>query len=173
VVEIADGIFVGNQDDFYSLRDKKNWVVLHCCKEPFHVDFVGYRGQRSLPPNHPDYAYKIIGQEMALNLVDMNTFDGKYLDFDQAMFEKAFDFLDRYRSTGKRILIHCNQGESRGPCIGMLYAAKLGVFGYVDFDTTYSLFSLKYPGFNPKKNIYLTVKNLWNQFVKQLNDVAK
>lgn len=165
MIEIYNNIFVGSEQDYYSIQREPNWAILHCCKNPFHCQFVGYHG--SLSPNHPDYALKRIGNEMALNLVDMDKFSPNYLNFNQIMFENAFSFLDEYRNNGFKLLIHCNQGESRGPTLGMLYAARLGVFDYVDFDSTVQKFRSIYPIYNPKLNIYLTTKNLWNNFVEE------
>ncbi len=165
MIEICDNIFVGSEQDYYTIQREKNWATLHCCKNPFHCQFVGYRG--NLSPNHPDYAFKRIDNEMSLNLVDMDRFSANYLDFNRLMFENAFSFLDEYRNNGYKLLIHCNQGESRGPTLGMLYAARLGAFDYADFDSTVHKFRTKYPFYNPKANIYLTAKNLWQYFVEK------
>lgn len=165
MIEIYDSIFVGSEQDYYTIQREKDWAILHCCKNPFHCQFVGYRG--SLSSNHPDYALKRIDNEMALNLVDMDRFSPNYLDFNKSMFESAFSFLDEYRHNGFKLLIHCNQGESRGPTLGMLYAARLGAFDYADFDSTVQHFRTKYPFYHPKTNIYLTVKNLWPYFVEE------
>lgn len=165
MIEIYDNIFVGSEQDYYSIQNQNHWATLHCCKNPFHCDFVGYRG--NLPSNHPNYALKRIDNEMALNLVDMDRFSANYLEFNKAMFEEAFNFLDEYRENKYNLLIHCNQGESRGPSLGMLYAARLGAYDFADFDSTERQFRSAYPNYHPKTNIYLTVKNLWIYFVKQ------
>ena len=126
MTEIYQNVFVGSEQDYYSIQRPSDWATLHCCKNPFHCDFVGYRG--SLSPSHPDYALK-------------------------------------YKDKGYRLLIHCNQGESRAPTLGMLYVARFGAFNYVDFNASkYKLRSL-YPSYNPKQNIYMTVKSLWSDFV--------
>jgi hypothetical protein len=163
MIEIFHNVFVGSEQDYYLICHQSNWAILHCCKNPFHCTFVGYRG--SLPPSHPDYALKRKENEMALNLVDMDRFSSVYLDFNRNMFSTAFAFLDEYRVKGCKLLIHCNQGESRAPTLGMLYAARLGAFDYADFDTSVQKLRAIYPGYNPKNNIYLTVKSLWRDFV--------
>ena len=167
MVEIYKNIFVGNENDYYQICFNDKWAVLHCCKNPFHCRFVGYKG--NLNTNHPDYALKRINNEMALNLVDMELFSPRYLDFNRNMFYEAFDFLDEYYAQEYKLLIHCNQGESRAPMIGMLYTAKLGAYDYKSFDETYIEFQRIYSNFYPKKNIYFTVKNLWDCFVKDPN----
>lgn len=166
MTEIYTNIFIGSEQDHRFIQHQLNWAILHCCKNPFHCQFVGYKG--SLPPNHPDYALKRIGNEMALNLVDMNQFSANYLDFNRNMFATAFEFLDEYKMKDYKLLIHCNQGESRAPTLGMLYAARFGAFDYADFDTSVQKLRLMYPGYNPKQNIYITVKSLWCDFVPNL-----
>ena len=101
--EIYHDIFIGNEQDYYAIQRERNWTILHCCKHPFHCQFVGYRG--TLPPTHPNYALKRIENEMALNLVDMDRFSENYLDFNRDMFDTAFSFLDEYRLQGYKILI--------------------------------------------------------------------
>lgn len=164
MIEIISGVFVGGEQDYYDIQRREGWATLHCCKNPFHCAFVGYRG--NLPSSHPNYALMRKENEMALNLVDMDRFSPNYLDFNREMFATAFSFLDEYREQGYKLLIHCNQGESRGPTLGMLYAARLGAFDYADFDVTVSGFKKLYSLYNPKANIYLTTKSLWNDFVK-------
>lgn len=162
--EIYHDIFIGNEQDYYAIQRERNWTILHCCKHPFHCQFVGYRG--TLPPAHPNYALKRIENEMALNLVDMDRFSENYLDFNRDMFDTAFSFLDEYRLQRYKILIHCNQGESRAPTIGLLYIARLGAFKYADFDTSVQKLKEIYPVYMPKRNIFLTVKSLWRDFVQ-------
>lgn len=165
MIEIYKNIFVGSENDYYSITNIQEWAILHCCKHPFHCSFVGYKG--SLASSHPDYALKRLGNEMALNLVDMDKYSANYLDFNKSMFEKVFNFLDEYRVKDYKILIHCNQGESRAPTLAMLYVAKLGGYGYKNFEDTVEEFRLVYPNYQPKTNIYLTVQNLWTYFVKK------
>ena len=165
MIEISKNIFTGSEQDFYSIQKEENWAVLHCCKNPFHCEFVGYRG--NLQSSHPNYALMRKDNRMALNLVDMNMFSEKYLDFNESMFREAFDFLDGYRTSGYKILIHCNQGESRGPTMAMFYATYIGSFGNTNFEDTVTEFKKIYPRYNPKKNIYMTVKSLWNNFIKE------
>ena len=93
--EIYHDIFIGNEQDYYAIQRESNWAILHCCKHPFHCQFVGYRG--TLPPTHPNYALKRIENEMALNLVDMDRFSENYLDFNRDMFDTAFSFFNSHK----------------------------------------------------------------------------
>lgn len=163
--ELIENVYIGSEADYYQIQNTPNWAVLHCCKHPFHCLFVGYKG--NLSPMHPDYALKRLGNEMALNLVDMDRFSPTYLDFNRKMFEVAFAFLDEYREKGYKMLIHCNQGESRAPTLGMLYVARLGAYNYVGFEESVQRLRMVYPQYAPKNNIYQTVAALWQDFVKR------
>lgn len=164
MIEVVTNIYMGNQTDFENLRYTSGWSFLHCCKDPYHKELVGYNG--NLSPIHPDYAYKIIRNRMALNLVDMDSYSANYLQFNKDMFEKAFNFLDNQLKAGNKVLIHCNQGESRSPSLTMLYLARIGALPKDNFLNTFIKFKMKYPIMNPKKNIITTVENLWDIFVK-------
>ena len=165
MIELIKNIYVGSEEDYYTIQNMPNWAILHCCKHPFHCQFVGYRG--SLSPSNPDYALKRIGNEMALNLVDMDKFDCKYLDFNRKMFKTAFEFLDEYREKGYKLLIHCNQGESRAPTLGLLYVSYLGAYNYAGFEESVRKLRMIYPQYAPRNNIYQTVAALWQDFVKR------
>ena len=150
--EIYHDIFIGNERDYYEIQRESNWAVLHCCKHPFHCQFVGYRG--NLPSTHPDYALKRIENEMALNLVDMDRFSENYLSFNRDMFTTAVSFLNEHRLQGYKILIHCNQGESRVPTIGLLYIGRLGTFEYADLDKSVQKLRKVYLAYMPQKTYF-------------------
>lgn len=161
--KISENIYVGNQDDYYSIK-LGEWAVVHACKDPFHKELVGYRG--NLPKEHPDYPYKEVKNRLALNLVDMeNPYDPNWYNHYLNVFIYTMKFIDRKLSEGKNILIHCNQGESRGPSIGMLYMAYKGFFEYKDYDYTKAEFLKLYPEFLPKRNITENIKACWPEMV--------
>lgn len=160
-MHIFENVYCGNEFDANQVLNSNDWVILHCCKDPFHKMMVGYSG--NLQPNHPYYKYKIIGRRMALNLVDMDTFNSKYLEFNLEMFEAAFVFLDSFKNN-TNILIHCNQGESRGPSLTMLYLKHLNYFSGISFFSALEKFKILYPAYSPKQNIYQNIRLLWDRF---------
>lgn len=162
MIEVYNKIYVGNEQDAKKLLFNSDWVVLHCCKNPFHCDMVGYRG--NLNKNHPNYPYIVKGNRMALNLVDIEYYDSSWHEFYINMFANAFDFIDNQLSAGKRILIHCNKGESRGPSVALLYMGYQGY--YQEFDKAVEDFRKKYPLYNPKSGIYENIKACWDYFTQ-------
>jgi len=161
MINVYNNIYCGDESDANRVLRSDDWIILHCCKDPFHKQLAGYRG--NLLPTHQNYAYIIKENRMALNLVDMDTYSPNYLDFNYQMFSKAFQFLDK-NSFEKKILIHCNLGESRGPSLTLLYLKHIGFFKGLVFENAKKEFVKMYPKFNPKKNIITNVEILWGKF---------
>ena len=170
MVKVAENIFVGNayQADFLSRNSNSTkWFFLHCAKT-YHQKMLNYT--KSLPRQSPYYLIVTKGNETALNLVDMNyNYDNSFFAITRDALEKAFDFLDEKRAEGRSIFIHCDQGESRGPSVAMLYLARIGKYDYKDFETTVELFSKDYKYYIPssRKIIYVMIKDFWDYFVKK------
>ena len=107
--EIYHDIFIGSEPDYYAIQRESNWAILHCCKHPFHCQFVGYRG--TLPPTHPNYALKRIENEMALNLVDMDRFSENYLDLIEICSIPLFHFWMIIGFRGTKSLFIATRGN--------------------------------------------------------------
>ena len=160
--EVYKNIYVGNQNDYYSANTSEGAVV-HACKDPFHKELVGYRG--NLSPSHSNYALIEQSNRLALNLVDMDTFSDAYFEHHKKMLVHTIDFINRKIKEGKKMLIHCNQGQSRAPSIAMLYLASIGIFNYDSFEETELLFKTNYPEYNPRINIRENIRRSWSEIV--------
>jgi len=100
-------LFIGNSRDcFY--ENRKDWVVVHACKNPCHCFAVGYTG--SLNKEHPNYLSLEQGNHLYLNIVDMP----KPLSpiYTNPIIKSALDFIEKHINS-KKVLIHCNLCESR------------------------------------------------------------
>jgi len=113
MIEVKHNLFVGNTNDCIGLTD---FAICHCAKEPYHRQFVGYKG-RSLDKEHSEYLYALRDSELALNIIDADS--PEY--FAEDMINSALTFINFYLSFGKKVLVHCNVGGSRSPSIAMLY----------------------------------------------------
>ena len=120
MIEIHPNFFVGNQDDFeYQVNGQEDWAVAHACRDPYHRQLLGYKG-RGAPKDHPEYLYAERGNRLYLNLVDAA--DPVYIP--KEVIDKAVAFIHEKLAEGLKVLVHCNQGESRGPGIGFLYLLR-------------------------------------------------
>ncbi len=91
--------------------------VVHACKHPCHQAAVGYAGH--LPPEHPQYLFVQEDHELTLNMID----PPKPL-FPMALFDAFIAFGEAQLEQGRDLLIHCNNGLSRAPSLGLILLAR-------------------------------------------------
>jgi hypothetical protein len=161
MIEVHPNFFVGNQQDYdFGVAGQEGWAVVHACKEPYHRQALGYRG-RGAPRDHPEYLVARRGNRLILNIVDAN--DPAF--FAKEMIDAALDFIDEGLAENRRVLVHCNEGESRSPCIALLYmAARLGVLPKYSFEVAEDQFKAIYPNYNPKPGIREHVRQNWADY---------
>lgn len=144
MIEILPNLFIGTAFDYENdVKDVDGWAVVHAAKEPYHRQLLGYTG-RAAAKDHPEYLMAKRGDRLFLNLID-----APMVDFiPKEVIEAALNFISEKISEGKKVLVHCNLGESRAPTIGMLYMVKAGSFGK-DFPTVVKEFKKIYPKYDP------------------------
>lgn len=148
MIEVHPNLFVGNQLDYENLvkdrntgKPKDDWAVVHACKEPYHRAALGGYTGRSVGKEHPEYLFAIREREISLNMVDVPNPDF----VAPAMVDAALEFIGDYIGF-RTVLVHCNQGGSRGPTIAMLYMAKSLP---ADFGLAEAMFTGLYPAYAP------------------------
>lgn len=156
MIEIHKDIFVGDEGDYeFEVKGEDGWAIVHACKEPYHRETLGYSG-RSVSSDHPEYLVARRDHRLILNMVDVE--NPKY--FDKDMIDEAFEFIGEQSQDGKKILIHCNQGESRGPSLGLLYlASQTDALPDDSFQKAEEQFQELYPSYKPKSGIRKHVKD--------------
>lgn len=162
MIEIIPNLFIGDQNDYESrVVGQAGWAVVHACKEPYHRQALGYR-TRGAPRNHPVYLMAKRGDRLILNLVDVD--DPSFIAIE--IVDTALKFIDDSLSNGMRVLVHCNQGESRAPSIGLLYMANKGLFPQMDYHYSVIEFNKKYPPYNPAGGFrQFTITN-WERYCR-------
>lgn len=156
MVEVYNNLYVGEDTDLLSTN--KKWFIVHCAKEPYHRQAVGYKG-RALEKTHKEYLFAERGQELSLNVVDTESPDY----FCKEIFDKAINFIDLGLMQGK-VLVQCNKGQSRSPSIAFLYMASKNLLSS-DFEQAKKEFTKLYPKWQPK-GILLWIKEHWTEYVK-------
>ena len=91
--------------------------MVHTCKSPCHQSAVGYQGK--LPNTHPNYLVLETENNLFLNIIDPLA-----PLFMPPLFTAFLAFANKHWGQGKKLLIHCNQGESRAPSLAMLFWQK-------------------------------------------------
>lgn len=149
------GIYIGKDSDcFWDERD--DWAVVHACKHPCHRNALRYR--TNLPSNHPNYLIYRRNSHLVLNLVDMDQLIDRFM---RPIINAFYKFMDEMED--KKILIHCNQGESRAPSLAILYLAKRkGIILSQSFDAARESFKQVYPLYNPGLGFRNYLKYYWD-----------
>jgi hypothetical protein len=160
MVEVFKNIFIGT-DKECSFNSSSDFAIIHACKYPCHAGAVGYRG--SLQSNHPYYLILENGQNLFLNMVDME----KELSpiYTHPIMKTAIAFIEKHVGE-RKILVHCNQGMSRSPSIALLYLARIGVIPNDSYSNAVISFQRIYPYFNPGRGIALYMNNNWAELIR-------
>ncbi len=163
MTEIDKNIFVGNLIDYRNYQFDTDFHFVQACKEPCHREALGYT-KRTAEKNHPEYLIAYRERRIILNMTDPST--GKY--FENILFQKSLEFIDENLNNGKKILIHCNQGISRSPSIGLLFLATKNKIRNESFEIAKEDFRKIYPNYAPSGiREFLTLN--WNNYIKQNN----
>jgi len=162
MVEVLKNLFVGDQNDYENyVKFKNDFSVVHACKESYHRKALGY-SEHGAPKNHPEYLIARRGSRLILNLIDVD--DPNYIP-EEIIF-KAVNFIEEELSHNKKALVHCNQGESRGPGIGMICFARNKAIPYLSYFSARKEFKKVYPKYNPSLGISKFLELNWQKLMK-------
>jgi len=82
------------------------------------------------------------------------------------IIDEALTFIENGMRAGEKVLVHCNQGESRSPSIGLLYlAARTNGISSVSLPAAETDFRRIYPHYNPKAGMRGFLLRHWNDYV--------
>lgn len=162
MIEVYPNFFVGSESDYETqVARQAGWTVVHACKEPYHRQLLGYSG-RGAPKGHPEYLLAERGHRLYLNLVD--THDPAYVATE--IVDAALNFIGKGLASGQRTLVHCNQGESRGPSLGLLYlAARTDALPRSTLEAAEAKFRQLYPSYLPKEGMRGFLRLHWIRYV--------
>ncbi len=160
MIEITKNLFIGNQFDYEKkIKHQKDWLIIQACKEPYHRKALGYFG-RGAPKDHPEYLIAVRKNRLILNLIDSN--DYKYIPVE--IINKAINFIEK-NINNKKILVHCNQGDSRAPSIGLIYMIKMRLLNISSLDNIINDFKKIYPFYDPTIGFSDFIKFNWNSYL--------
>lgn len=158
MIEVDKNLFVSDENScFY--EDRSDWVVVHACKHPCHLNGVGYQG--NLHSGHPNYLVLEKENHLFLNMVDM----ARQLShtFTKPIINAALNFIER-NIKEKKVLIHCNKGESRSPALALLFLAKKkSVLSNDSYCKAKEEFTKLYPGYNPGRGVEIYLNKYWRE----------
>lgn len=163
MIEVDRNLFVGDERDYeFNVSSQNGWAVVHACKEPYHRQALGYRSHGA-PKDHPEYLIARRGNRLILNIVDAN--DPSF--FAKEMINQALDFIHESLLKGEKVLIHCNQGESRSPSIALIYlASRTDVLSKDSLEEAEKKFISLYPLYNPKPGLREHIRQNWDIYCR-------
>lgn len=159
MIEIEKNLFIGDDNDFETIKDDEDFYIIHACKEPYHRQLLGYSG-RNCNPTNPEYLYAERDNILYLNMVD--AYDKKYIR--KNLYNISTKKINDALLKNKKVLIHCNKGESRSPSIGLYYLKTIGKIksdSYINGKTIF--INEYYPNFRPNKGIDEWLEENWNE----------
>lgn len=132
-------IYVGGILDLHS-TDTRAWAYVHATKTVYDK-MLSLTGAA---PGHVPYEEN--------NRLSLNWLDGSselYKCDGVNIFNKILDFVELWSKT-RKVLIHCDMGMSRGPTIGLVYAAKrLKIIPNNSFKAAQTEYQKLYPKYSP------------------------
>lgn len=113
-------LFIGTMNDIAQTNDQ-DWAFVHATQS-IHYKIFGWNRTTNKPnKSHPNYIFYEKGNRLSLNWVDGAAHLYNWSGVET--FNKILDFIEKW-SNQRKVLIHCDQGQSRAPTVGLLYLAK-------------------------------------------------
>ena len=155
---ITEWLYCGSDADVDEFRELfPQGRIVHAAKEPWHREALGYTG-RGAPKDSPEYLIAVRDDELILNLVDAA--DKKWIAGE--CFDAAVEYIDAAYDDGVPVLVHCNQGGSRGPGI-IFYWMYCTAEDSGDFENTVDYFTEEmYEDFNPGAGVRAFLEEKFN-----------
>lgn len=158
MIKVYNNLYVGN--DTSCSRCDAEWAIVHACKM-CHQKYLQYK--KALPQNHPSYLVHQEKNHLFLNLVDMERMFQP--SFTHPIMSAAFEFLNE-QILQRKVLIHCNQGQSRSSGVALAYMARNNLINNTDIKSAYNEFIKLYPPTQLGKGIALYLANFWNEIME-------
>lgn len=149
-VMVHHGLFVGGGYDVPRFAGS----VLHCARDPWFKDAQEFRGAIfGRTSEGIKISARISYNEMALNMVDARTPDY----FPDEMIDAGLNFITERMAEGDPVLVHCNQGLSRGPSMAFLWMWE---HGFLENEFRYALpqYRTLYPDYSPGNGVFQYLK---------------
>ena len=162
MIEVYKNIYIGT-DNHCTFQHVDDLAIIHACKHPCHVNAIGYKG--NLPNYHPNYLVAEINNHLVLNIVDMEK--ELHPTFTNPIMASAIHFMEKH-VLDRKVLVHCNQGQSRSPSIVLIYLARIRVVDSSSFSSAVKDFLKLYKYYSPGKGIAMYLNRNWEYLMKEL-----
>lgn len=155
--QVLPGLWVGDMQDYQAVVQPEGaaWATVHACKEPYHREEMRKLGfpKPAAPKDHPEYLHMLRGEDkshLILNMIDPP--DAKYIP--KELIDVSIEFITKWLAEGRKVMVHCNQGNSRAPTIALLFMASKGLLGDLTVENVHEQFKKMWcPSYDPGKGM--------------------
>jgi len=160
--EVTPNLYVGTTDEAsHTLMQQDDWRLVNVAKT-LHLEL-----HRWLKPdrNSPYYIIHETSHWISVNWVDSpDPRFFNYLNNGIKVVEQVLAFIQKSLEEGKKVLITCDQGQSRSPSVALLYLAKVScTLPDTSFREASIEFSKIYPAYKPAIGISSFLTENWSQ----------
>lgn len=155
--EIIDRLWVGSDADVPEAK-RRGYARLTAAKDgpDGHREMLGYTTMGA--PKDENYLFVRKGDHAAMNLIDID--DPEFIS--EKMILQGIEFAQEMWSKGKKILIHCNAGHSRGPTTAFLFMRSIGELPQ-PFNRAKKIFKALYEPWDPGHGMEFVARKMWNE----------
>ena len=163
MIEIFHHLFIGTDTDYETIvKHHKGWAVVHASRDPYYQELNEY-GDGEFAKHYPDWKVARRDNRLFLNLTQDQNPD----DIPDDLLETTLGFINENLENGLKVLIHCTNGTSRGPAIGLLYLGSFtDKFKDSNLGEAEYVFKKVYPGYKPSKGIKRFLRRSWHKYSK-------
>jgi hypothetical protein len=160
VEQIIDRVFSGGDKDYEKVKDREDFSIIRCAKygPGGHKDILKYTS-RAAPPGKDRYWVREGDHLLALNMIDSD--DPSH--FPPEMIRAGLDFAKEEYDKGRQVGFFCNQGESRGPSMALMFLRSIGELPH-PFLQSVKVFNTLYPKYEPNAGIKQFCRSHWAEY---------
>lgn len=161
MIEVIDNLWVGSDKDVPEAQ-KRHMAIAAMCKEgPYgHRAALGYK-TLGAPHDKNYYSYEK-GSNLYVNLIDSE--DPNFIP--EEAIDAALTFIGKHMANGNKVLVHCNEGHSRGPTTALMYLRSIGEMPH-NFLTSEKVYRTLYAKYDPAQGIRQYARSHWSALEPQ------
>ena len=165
--KVYDGLWVGADEDSANAKSR-GYARLAVCKEgpDGHRQMCDYSTPGAT--HNGEYLFAKRGTWAAMNCIDVEHPEM----IPTAMIIQGLKFIHAQLKAGRKILVHCNAGRSRGPSMVLMYLHAIGELPQ-GIERAHKIFKTIYPKFDPQRGMRMKMKELWDQLPKILGNTSR
>jgi hypothetical protein len=155
-VKNGGSVWVGDDADYEKIKNDLEWRSARMCKygPGGHQQTLGYNSLAA--PKGKNYLSVAKDNRLAVNIIDME--DPNMIPFE--CVKLALDYVKDQLGKGKKVLIACNSGHSRGPSTGLAFLRSIGELPY-HFIKAENVYKVLYNKYDPGLGIRQVLKDHW------------